>query len=151
MAAQFDITSGALTSGFTAATARTLIEGVTDANGPPPEWIDYHVYNIAASGFTVVEFVTYAATGTGSAYTPKRHGQSVGVARSTWKTAMTVEGSTPVVLWHETYLNPFSLRIQYPLGRELFHAVSTVQGLRVTPSVVPDATHPCGASLTIEE
>lgn len=151
MAAQYDITTGALTSGFTASVARTLLEGVTDASGPPPEWIDYHVYNMAVSGFTVVEFCTYAATGTGTAATARKHGQAVGVSRSTWKSAMTVEGTTPTVLWHETYLNPFSLRIQYPLGRELFHPVSTVQGIRVNTSVVPDATHPCGCSLTIEE
>ena len=150
MAVQFDITTGIVTSGFTASVARTVLEGVSTAN-VPPEWCEYAICNQAASGYTIVEFCTYAATGTGTAYTPKRHGQAVGVAASTWKVNDTVEPTTPVVVWSEVYANPFSLRMQYPLGREFFHAVSTVQGIRVTTSVVPDATHPFIASLMIEE
>ncbi len=150
MVVQFDISSGTVTTGFTASVARTMIEGVSTAN-VPPEWCEYFVSNQAATGYTIVEFCTYAATGTGTVYVPKRHGQAVGVAASTWKVNDTVEPTTPVVVWAEVYANPFSLRIQYPLGREFFHAVSTVQGIRVTPSVVPDATHPLIVSLMIEE
>lgn len=106
---------------------------------------------MAATGYTVVDLCTYTATGTGTAYTPKRHGQAVGTAESTWKVNMTVEGTGVAVVYSRIYANPFSLDISYPLGREFFHAVSTVQGLRVTTSVVPDATHPFVASLMIEE
>jgi hypothetical protein len=106
---------------------------------------------MAATGYTIVDLATYTATGTGTAYTPKKHGQAVGIAETTSKVNMTVEGAGGAILWSEVYANPFTLRIQYPLGRELFHPVSTVQGIRLTTSVVPDATHPAGASLCIEE
>jgi hypothetical protein len=150
MAVQFDIVAASLTTGWTAGTARTVIEGSAGANHPP-EWCDFHVSCMAATGYTIVDLCTYTATGTGSAYTAKRHGQAVGNAESTWKVNMTAEGAGGAVLYGRMYANPFSLDISYPLGRELFHAVSTVMGLRVTPSVVPDATHPLLASLMIEE
>ena len=54
---------------LTAATARTVIEGVTDASGPPPEWIsvDISFDGVSASAVPVrVDFCTYAATGTGT-------------------------------------------------------------------------------------
>ena len=151
MATQYDIQTGQLTSGFTASTARTLIEGTTTSTQNAPEWIEYSVYNMAASGFTVVEICTYTASGTGTAYTPKRHGTASGTAVSTWKTAMTVEGTGGAVVWHDVFANPFTFRIQYPLGREFYHPASTVMGIRITPSVAPDSTHPAGASLSIEE
>lgn len=150
MAVQFDIFAVPVSTGWTAATARTVIEGTSGANHPP-EWCEYVVWNMAATGYTTVDLCTYSATGTGSAYTAKRHGQAVGTAEATWKVNMTVEGTGGAIIWSEVYANPFTLRIQYPLGRELFHAVSTVMGIRLTPSVVPDATHPAGASLMIEE
>jgi hypothetical protein len=150
MAVQFDIFAVPLSTGWTAATARTVIEAVSGANHPP-EWAEYVVYNMAASGYTIVDLCTYSATGTGTAYTPKKHGQAVGVAETTAKVNMTVEGAGGAIVWSEVYANPFTLRIQYPLGRELFHPVSSVMGIRLTPSVVPDATHPAGACLMIEE
>jgi hypothetical protein len=150
VAVQFDVVAAPVSTNWVAATARTVIECVSGANHPP-EWCEYVVFNMAATGYTTVDFVTYAATGTGTAYTPKKHGQAVGTAETTAKVNLTVEGTTPSVLWSEVYANPFTLRIQYPLGRELFHPVSTVMGIRLTPSVVPDATHPAGASLMIEE
>jgi hypothetical protein len=150
VAVQFDVVAATVSTGWAAGTARTVLELTSGANHPP-EWCEYSISNMAASGYTVVEFCTYAATGTGTTYTPKKHGQAVGTAEATAKVNMTVEGSTASVLWAETYANPFTLRIQYPLGRELFHPVSTVMGIRLTPSVVPDATHPSITSLTFEE
>lgn len=151
MATQYDITAASVSTGWIAGTARTLIEGTTTGAQNLPEWIEYSVYNMAATGYTVVEFVTFAATGTGTAYTPKRHGTAIGTAVSTWKVNNTVEGTTPTVLWSEVFLNPFTFRLQWPLGRELLHPASTVMGIRLTPSVIPDATHPAGANLSIEE
>lgn len=150
MAVQFDILAAAVSTGWTAGTARTVIELATGANHPP-EWCEYSVSNMAASGFTTVEFCTYTASGTGTAYTPKKHGQAVGTAETTAKVNMTVEGAGSAVLWGEQYANPFTIRIQYPFGRELFEAVSAFMGIRLTPSVVPDATHPSTNSLMIEE
>lgn len=150
MAVQFDIVAAAVSTGWTAGTARTVIEIATGANHPP-EWCELAIANMAASGYTVVEYCTYTATGTGTAYTPKKHGQAVGTAESTAKVNMTVEGAGAAVLWTEIYANPFSIRVQYPFGRELFEATSSFMGLRLTPSVVPDSTHPANASLMIEE
>lgn len=151
MATQYDIYAAPVSTGWTAGTARTVIEGTTTGTQNLPEWIDYSVYNMAASGYTLVEFVTYTATGTGTVYVPKRHGTAIGTAVSTWKTNDTVEPTVPVIVWGEAYMNPFTLRIQYPLGRELLHPSSTIMGIRLTPSVIPDATHPAGANLCIEE
>lgn len=150
MAVQYAIYAAPVTTGWVAGTARTVIEGVTGSS-VPNEWVDYAVYNMAATGYTIVDFCTYAATGTGTAYTAKRTGTGVGSVVSTWKTNMTVEGTTGTIFWSEVYANPFTLRMQLPLGRETFHNVSTVQGIRLTPSVIPDSTHPAGATLLIEE
>lgn len=150
MAVQFDVYAAPITTNWTAGTARTVIELVSGANHPP-EWCEYVVYNMAATGYTIIDLATYTATGTGTAYTLKKHGQAVGVAEATAKVNLTVEGTGGAVVWGEAYANPFTLRIQYPLGRELFHAVSTVMGIRLTTSAVPDATHPAGASLMLEE
>jgi hypothetical protein len=151
MATQYDIYAAAVSTGWTAGTARTLIEGVATANQSLPEWCDLAYGNMAATGYTIVEIVSYAASGTGTAYTPKRHGTAIGVAVSTWKVNMTVEGTTPTPIWGEVYANPFSMRIQYPLGREFLHPASGIIGLRLTSSVAPTATTPANASLMIEE
>lgn len=150
MATQYAIYAAPVTTNWSAGTARTVIEGVTGSS-VPNEWIEYVVYNMAATGYTIVDFCTYSATGTGSAYTAKRAGTGVGTAISTWKVNMTVEGTGGAIVWSEVYANPFTLRMQYPLGREFFHSTSTVQGIRLTTSVVPDSTHPAGATLLIEE
>lgn len=151
MATQYDIYAAPVATNWVANTARTVIEGTTTSTQNLPEWCEFSVYNMAATGYTVVEFVTFAATGTGTGYTPKRHGTAIGTAVSTWKVNMTVEGTTAAVVWGEAYANPFTLRLQYPLGREFLHPASQVMGIRLTPSVIPDATHPAGANLMIEE
>lgn len=148
MAVQYVITTGS--TALTAATAKTMIEGTTDANGPPPEWIalDITFNGTTATAVPVtVDFCTYAATGTGTAYTPKKFGQAVGVARSTWKINDTVEPTTPVVLF-SWFIPPTSgITYQWPLGRELFHPISTVQGIRLTAPAGVNAI----VNLTIEE
>lgn len=148
MAVQYVITTGS--TALTAATAKTMIEGTTDANGPPPEWIalDITFNGTTATAVPVtVDFCTYAATGTGTAYTPKKFGQAVGVARSTWKINDTVEPTTPVVLF-SWFIPPTSgITYQWPLARELFHPISTVQGIRLTAPAGVNAI----VNLTIEE
>jgi hypothetical protein len=148
MSVQYVVTTGS--TALVAATAKTVIEGVTDASGPPPEWIEIDItFNGINAGAVPVlaELVTYTATGTGTAYTPKKLGAALGVARSTWKINDTVEPSTPTVLaaW---FIPPTSgLILQYPLGREILHPLSTVQGIRLTAPAVVNYV----VNLTIEE
>jgi hypothetical protein len=148
VAVQYLVHSGSVA--LVAATAKTVVEGVVDASGPPPEWI---ALNISFDGVTatavpvLVEFCTYAATGTGTAATPRRLGAAIGVARSTWKTGDTTEPSTAVV-FDSLWLPPTGpFLYQWPLGRELLHPTSTVQGIRLT---APAAVN-CRLSLTFEE
>jgi hypothetical protein len=128
---------------LSAATAKTVIEGVTDASGPPPEWVgvDITFDGVTASAVPVrVDFCTYAATGTGTTQTPKKLGAALGTARSTWKVNDTVEPTTPVILY-SWYIPPTSGLIGYlwPLGRELLHPLSTVQGIRLTAPAAVNA------------
>lgn len=137
MAVQFVTTTGS--TALVAATAKTVIEVTTTAN-IPPEWVNVDIsFNgvNAANTPVLVDFCTYAATGTGTAYTPKKFGQSVGVAGSTVKINDTVEPTTPTILF-SWFITPTSgLWYPLPLGRELFQPVSTIQGIRLTaPQVV---------------
>lgn len=132
-----------------AATAKTVMELTSSAN-VPPEWIAFDLTfdGVSASAVPVrVDFCTYAATGTGTAYTPKKFGQSVGVAATTVKINDTVEPTTPSILF-SLYVPPTSgLSYQWPLGREMFQAVSTVMGVRLTAPAAVNAIF----NLTFEE
>lgn len=147
MTVQYLITNGS--QALTAATAKTLIEASTTAN-VPCEWIalDITFDGVTASAVPVrVDLCTYAATGTGTAYTPKRGGQAVGTAQTTTKINDSAEPTTPVILM-SWFVPPTSgLFYQWPLGRELFHNVSTVQGIRLTAPAGVNAI----VNLTIEE
>ncbi|MGZ4555720.1 MAG: hypothetical protein ACXVXZ_08235 [Mycobacteriaceae bacterium] len=141
MTAQYAIQTG-LTA-LTAATAKTLVEINTGAN-TPTELIALKVsssYLTSATPITLtVELGTTTATGTGTAFTPKRTGQAVGVAQSTVKINDTVEptGFTVVDAWDLTLPGD---RIDYlwPLGREYFlgpmtSGTSALNAIRVTAS-----------------
>jgi len=107
----------------------------------PAELISLDVsssYVTSATPITLlVELVSYATTGTGTTYTPKRYGQAVGTAQSTVKINDTIEPATPTVVagW-EIILpgGPFSY--QWPLGREYLLTTSSVNGIRCTASAV---------------
>jgi hypothetical protein len=147
MAVQYTITTG--TVALSAATARTVIEGSTTAN-VPSEWIalDISFDGVTATAVPVrVDLCTYTATGTGTGYTAKRLGQAIGTAQSTFKINDTVEPSTPTILLSWLIPPTGGLFYQWPLGRELFHNVSTVQGIRLTAPAAVNAI----VNLTIEE
>lgn len=147
MTVQYVITTGA--TALVAATAKTMIEVTTNAN-VPCEWIGVDIMfdGVTATAIPVrVDFCTYAATGTGTTYTPKRAGQAVGTAQSTSKINDSAEPTTPTILF-SWYVPPTSgMWYQFPLGRELFHNVSTIQGIRLTAPAVVNAI----VNLTIEE
>ena len=147
MAVQYVVTTGS--TALTAATAKTMIEASSSAN-QPPEWITAEIsFNgtVPTNTPVTIDFCTYAATGTGTAYTAKRFGQAVGTAATTFKINDTVEPTTPTVLY-SWLINPTSgIWYPLPLGRELFQAVSTVQGIRLT---APQAVNAI-VNLTVEE
>lgn len=147
MATQYMLNAGA--TALTAATAKTLIEVTSTAN-VPPLWIAFDVTfdGVTATNVPVrVDICTYAATGTGTAQTPRRIGSTIGTAASTAKINDTVEPTTPTVIasWYVPPTSGFSY--QYPLGRELMQAVSTVMGIRLTAPAAVNAL----VNLTIEE
>ena len=147
MAAQFTITTGK--TALVAATAKTVIEGSSTAN-VPPEWIGFDITfdGVTATNTPVlIEFMTFSTTGTGTTYTPKKSGQSVGTAASTWKINDTVEPGTPVVIFGWQWSPTSGIAYQWPLGRELFHPISTIQAVRVTAAQVVNYL----ANLYIEE
>jgi hypothetical protein len=121
-----------------AATAKTCIEIATPAT-QTNRIIDLTVgADAVVSGTLKVELITLAATGTGTAYTPKKcNGEAQNrAANTTGKITDTAEGTTPTVL--KTYLFPLPLggfEIQLPLGRERYMPVSTIVGVRLTASV----------------
>lgn len=147
MSVQYVISTGK--TALVAATAKTVIELTSTAN-VPPEWcaLDITFDGVTASAVPVqVDFCTYAATGTGTAYTPKRFGQALGTAATTAKINDTVEPTTPVVLF-SWFIPPTSgVMYQWPLGRELFQATSLIMGIRLTAPAVVNYI----ANLTIEE
>jgi hypothetical protein len=136
--AQFVVTTG-LTA-LAAATAKTLIEINPTAN-TPAELIALTVSSSYLTAGTplslVVEIGTAAATGTGTAFTPKRAGQAVGTAQSTTKINDTVEPTTFVAVhaW-DLVLPGDRLDYLWPLGREYFLNTSTINAIRVTCSAV---------------
>lgn len=147
MAVQYMITTGP--TALVAATAKTMIEVTASAN-IPPEWIAFDVtFDGVTAGATPVrlDICSYTATGTGTAFTPKRFGQALGVAQSTAKINDTVEPTSPVVI-SSLYIPPTSgLSYQWPLGRELFHATSTIMGIRLTAPAAVNAI----VNLVVEE
>lgn len=154
MTAQYIIHTG-LTA-LTAATPKTMIE-INTSTGTPTELIKLKVsssYLTAATPISlVVEIGTHTATGTGTAFTPKRTGQAVGVALATAKINNTVEptGFSVVEAWDLTLPGD---RIDYiwELGREYFlgpitSGTSALNAIRLT------ATGACSARVSawIEE
>ena len=147
MTTQFVVPSGS--TALAAATAKTVLVGTTTAN-VPCEWIAVDIMFDGTTSTAVpvlVEFCTYTGSGTGSAVTPGRLGQAVGTAATTWKNAVTVEPTSPTVLFAWWVPPTSGLWYQWPLGRELFHNVSANQGIRLTAPAVVN----CRVNITIEE
>lgn len=147
MTVQYVVTTGS--TALTAATAKTMIELTTNAN-VPVEWIalDITFNGVTASAVPVtVDFCTYSATGTGTAGTNRRLGQAVGTSQTTSKMNDTVEPTGATVLF--SWFVPPTSGVQYiwPLGRELFQNVSTIQGIRLTAPAAVNAI----VNLTFEE
>lgn len=147
MAVQYIVTAGP--TALAAATAKTVIELSSGAN-IPPEWVAFDVTfdGVTASAVPVrLDICSYTASGTGTAFTPKRYGQALGTALTGAKINDTVEPAGATVL-ASFYIPPTSgLSYQWPLGRELFQATSTWMGIRLTAPAAVNAI----VNLTFEE
>lgn len=146
MTAQYVLNSGLVS--LAATTAKTAMEINTGAN-TPTELIYLKVsstYLTSATPVTLlVEIGTTTATGTGTAFTPKRIGQAVGVATATVKINNTVEpsGFTAVDSWDLT-LPGDRISEMYPYGREYFlgpisSGTSALNAIRLTASAACSA------------
>lgn len=132
------VASSGLTA-LTAATAKTLVEYAVGAN-VPAALVGMTVsssYLTTATPLTLtVELMTYSASGTGTAHTPKRVGGVPGTAQGTAKINDSVEPATPTVIYAWDLTVPGDrLDYQWPLGREFYFPVSTFNGIRVTAPV----------------
>lgn len=149
MTIQYLVNTGVRTN-LAANTAATMIE-IATGTSMAPEWVQLDISNMAASGVTIVTFATSSASGTGTAQTPRKWGQAVGVALSTSKVNLTAEGTGVADFYTIQYQNPFTDRIMYPLGREQFEATSTFQGIRFNSSVAGAAGTGATCALVFEE
>jgi hypothetical protein len=135
---QYSVSNG-LTA-LAAATAKSIVE-INPGASIPAELVALDVSSSYLTSGTpislLVELGTASATGTGSSYTPKKFGQAVGTALSTVKINDTVEPTSFVtaVAW-EIVLPSGPFCYQWPLGREYFLAISTVNVVRLTASAI---------------
>lgn len=135
-----------------AATAKTIIEIGTPSTGACRLiGLEVSFDGVTAAAVPVaVEVMKFAATGTGSAYTPlKMNGEAQNrAAVCTAKTSDTVEpaSQTRVVGWK---VSPYGglWVYQWPLGRELYLPPSSFFGIRCTAPAIVNVD----ANLTFEE
>lgn len=134
----FSVVAGS--TALVAATAKTAIElGATSTGGFVITQLSITFNGVTASAVPVTcDIATFAATGTGTAYTPNKISHpSDRVAATTAKVNDTVEPATQTVI-DSFFIPPTSgYTIQYPLGREKRTAASGFLGIRLTaPAIV---------------
>lgn len=137
MATQFVVQTGAVA--LVAATAKTVIEIPTGSGGSFVV-IGLEVsFSAVAAGSAVVEWGTYATTGTGTTVTAQKYGSDQGVVANlgTVKIADTVEPATfargTLPAWIVPLPGMYSAF--YPQSREFYRPVSTLSALRVNSTL----------------
>lgn len=151
MAEVFSVSSGIGTPvALVANTPKTVVEvsaGATTSARIVQAAVSFDAATAAAG--IKVELVRFAATGTGTAYTPLRYNGEA-QARSavcTAKTNDTVEPTTPTTVEAWYVPNTAGQFWQLPLGREVYLPPSTTMGLRVTSAAAVN----CAVNLLFEE
>lgn len=97
----------------------------------------------------LLELVRFGSDGTGTGVTPVANEVANPAAIGTAKQNYTVEPTSPTVVWNNRFSPIGNTMIEeFPMGREIYAAISTVLGLRVTS--VPGGSLLRGV-LTIEE
>lgn len=137
MAAQYLITTPA--AALVAATAKTIVELVTSSTD------DFTViglevsFSATAAGSCVVEWGTFATTGTGTTITAAKYGtnQSRAADLGTIKVVDTVEPATFVRGILPAWIVPLPgmYSILFPQGREFYRPASVNSGLRFTSTL----------------
>lgn len=134
MANQFHLSTGATT--MVANTAKTVIEMPTGST------MDMLVIGAefssmaTAAGTLIVEFCTFATTGTGTTATPARWGLGpVAAIMGTCKINDTVEPATVTPVYSLVIPLPGMYSVREPYGREFYQPVSTNRCIRLTSSL----------------
>jgi hypothetical protein len=122
-----------------AATAKTCIE-LPSSSTAGITIIGLEVsFSAAAAGSCVVEWGTFATTGTGTTVTPLKYGTGQGVAANvgTVKIADTVEVTTFAAATLPSWVIPLPgmYSILFPAGREFFQPASINRCLRLTSTL----------------
>lgn len=137
MATQFVVATGSIA--LVAATAKTCIEIPTGATAPLTVIGLELSYSAAAAGSCVVEWGTYATTGTGTTVTAQKYGADQGVAANlgTVKIADTVEPSTFARGTLPSWVIPLPgmYSILFPQGREMYQPPSILRAIRLTSTL----------------
>jgi hypothetical protein len=138
MSVQYSVSNG-LTA-LAAATAKSIIE-INPGSSLPGELISLDVSSSYLTSGTpislLVELGVASATGTGTGFTPKRMGAAAGTALTTAKINDTVEPTSFVASFGwEIILPSGPFCYQWPLGREFYLAVSTINVIRLTASAI---------------
>jgi hypothetical protein len=141
MATQYSISTGAMT--YVATTAKTAIEIPSSATAGITVIGMELCFGMAAASSALVEWGTWATTGTGTTVTPLKYGTGQGVALNagTVKVNNTVEPASFTVGTLPTWRIPLPgmYSILYPLGREFFQPASVNRALRITMAAVGTA------------
>lgn len=134
MANQYHINTGATT--MVANTAKTVIEFPTGATMDATV-IGFECGSMGtAAGTLIVEFCTYATTGTGTTVTPARWGMgSVAAIMGTCKINDTAEPATTVAYYSMIVPLPGMYSLREVFSRELYRPVSTLSSIRLTSSL----------------
>jgi hypothetical protein len=137
MATQYSVSTGAVA--LVAATAKTVIECPTGATAPLTVVSLEVSFSMATAGSCVVEWGTYATTGTGTTVTPMKFGMDQGPAAimGTVKITDTVEPATFArgTLPHWIIPLPGMYSAFLPYARELYQPLSILRALRCTSTV----------------
>jgi hypothetical protein len=137
VATQYTVPSG--TVALVAATAKVVVElPAASTIGLTLIGLDVTL-SATALGSCVVEWMTYATTGTGTTVTPSKLGTGQGAAALTGtvkvnhSTAPGTLASGGLPSWILPLPGMYSMA--YPLGREMFWPVSTLRCLRLTSTL----------------
>lgn len=149
MATQYSVSTGAIA--LVAATAKTVIEIPTGATAPLTVIAMEMSFSITTAGSCVVEWGTYATTGTGTTVTAMKYGMDQGPAAilGTVKVADTVEPATFArgTLPHWIVPLPGMYSAFSPYARELYQPLSTLRAIRCTSTVAGNVS----VNLVIEQ
>jgi hypothetical protein len=137
VATQYVISTGSIA--LVAATAKTCIEIPTGSTAPFQAIGLEASFSATAAGSCVIEWGTYATTGTGTTVTAQKYGMDQGPVAilGTVKIADTVEPATFARGTLPSWVIPLPgfYSILYPYGREFYRPLSVLSAIRLTSTL----------------